>query len=409
MRDHPVDLLLPESVERRAFRQHAANEQMVVLDMGLLRRAVRVAEEHPCPAFELRRVVHRLRTEELDHLRVRELWTVVPEDDREQSHEELEPRDVLQPVEDPCRRLRGSGVAEEREHESGGEHHREEHLAIDRSDDGVDLDRLDAEVQSEERQVVLVRPPGAAFRIGLRHGLLRLLLPAAHERHVTAFHVEQLGVGVVVDASLAESVECRGIRGHHGADGLPADSDRIPGRGVHVRDLLFFRLGPAPCVTENPAVVRLRCVRDVEALPERTDVLPVASVADIRGAAESVAGPRPEALAHLEALALVLEREFLPVGSAEDLRTGLEVLAYRVRATVALVAPYHPVLDLVGDRGLGAGECPGYFRELEPAVETVGDSFPCVQCHVVCHGIDSFRLNCLAWIRATRTCMTGTG
>ena len=50
------------------------------------------------------------------------------------------------------------------------------------------------------------------------------------------------------------------------------------------------------------------------------------------------------------------------------------------------------VFEVVGDRGFGAVEHPGRFRERTPAAEAVGDSFPCVQCHVLCYGNFSFRL-----------------
>ena len=190
---HPVDLLLPESVEGCALGHHAADEQVVVLDVGLLRRAVRVAEEHPRAALELRRVVLRVRPEELDHLRVRELRPVVPEDGGEERHEELEPRGVLEHVEDARRGLRCLCVPEEREHEAAGEHHREEHLPVGRAGDRVDLHGLDAEVEPEEGEVVLVGPPDAAPGVGLRDGRARPRRPAsAHERHVPALDVEQL-------------------------------------------------------------------------------------------------------------------------------------------------------------------------------------------------------------------------
>ena len=102
------------------------------------------------------------------------------------------------------------------------------------------------------------------------------------------------------------------------------------------------------------ALPALRGVRDVEALPERAGVLLVAPVADVRRPAELRAHPADVVLAHLEAFALALERDLPPGGSPVDLRAGVEVHAYCVRASVAPVAPDHPVLDLVGYRGLRA-------------------------------------------------------
>ena len=181
-------------------------------------------------------------------------------------------------------------------------------------------------------------------------------------------------------------MEGGGSRGHHGPDGLPARPDRLPERGVHVGDRLLVGLRPAAGVSEDPPVVLLRGVGVVESLAEGAGRLLVAPVADERRPAELRTRPAHVVLAHLEALLLVLERGLLPVGGPKDLRARLEVFADVVGASVALVAPDHPVLDLVCDRGFGAVEHTGHFREREPAVETVGDSFPCVQCHVLCHG-----------------------
>ena len=63
--------------------------------------------------------------------------------------------------------LRGPRVPDEREHEAARELHREEDPAPDGSDDGVELDGLDPEVQGEEREVVLVGAVDAALRVGL--------------------------------------------------------------------------------------------------------------------------------------------------------------------------------------------------------------------------------------------------
>ena len=406
--DHPVDLLLPESVERGPLGHHAADEQVVVLDVRLLRRAVRVAEEHPRAALEPRRVVLRVRPEELDHLRVGELRAVVGEDGGEERHEELQPRDVLEHVEDARRRLRGPRVPEEGEHQPAGEHHRVQRLAPGRAHDGVDLHRLHAEVEPEEREVVLVGPPDAALRVCLRDRPALLWRPAAaHEGHVPPLRVEELRVGVVVDAPFAEPVEGLGPRGHHGADRLPSAQDGVLQRGVHVGHHALVGLRPAPCVAEDAPVVGLRGVRDVEALPERAGVLLVAPVADVRRPAELRTHPADVVLAHLEAFALALERDLPPVRVAVGLRARLEVRAYGVRASVAPVAPDHPVLDLVGDRGLRAGEHPRQFREREPAADAVGDCLPFVQHHVICHVVCSFHFVAPARGRASRPCMEG--
>ena len=351
----------------------------------------------------------RVRPEEPDHLGVGELWAVVGKDDGKELHEELEPREVLEHVEYPRRRLRGPRVPQEGEHQPAGEHHRVQHLAPDGAYDRVDLHWLHAEVEPQERQVVLVGPPDAASRVGLRNRPALFRRPAAaHEGHVAPPHVEEPRVGVVVDAPFAEPVEGFRLCGHHGADRLPSAQDGILQRGVHVGYHGLVGLRSPPRVAEDAPVVGLRGVRDVEALPERADVLPLASVAHVRGAAELRACPPDVVLAHLEAPLLVLERRPLPVGCTMHLRACLEALADVVGASVALVAPEHPVLHLVGDRGLGAGEHPGQFREREPAADAVGDCLPFIQRHVSCHGVCSFLFGSLARGRTTRPCMKGS-
>ena len=167
MREHEVDVVLDERVERRSLRQHPADLLVVALDVGLLLRVVGIAEEHPRAPFEPRRVVLGVGAVELDHPRVGELASVVGEDDGEERPEELESRGVLQHVEDARAGLRGPRVPDEREHEAARELHREEDPAPDGPDDGVELDGLDPEVQGEEREVVLVGAVDAALRVGL--------------------------------------------------------------------------------------------------------------------------------------------------------------------------------------------------------------------------------------------------
>ena len=77
MREHEVDVVLCERVKGRSLRQHPADLLVVTLDVRLLLRVVRVAEEHPRAPLELRRVVLGVDAEELNHLRVGELASVV--------------------------------------------------------------------------------------------------------------------------------------------------------------------------------------------------------------------------------------------------------------------------------------------------------------------------------------------
>ena len=86
--------------------------------------------------------------------------------------------------------------------------------------------------------------------------------------------------------------------------------------------------------------------------------------------------PLAEVLAHLEAPLLVLERHLPPVRVAVHLRARLEVLADRVGASVAPVAPAHAVLHLVCDRRDRASEHCRHLGEGQSAFEPVGYAFP---------------------------------
>ena len=397
MREHEVDVVLCERVEGRSLRQHPADLLVVALDVRLLLRVVRVAEEHPRAPLELRRVVLGIDAEELDHLRVGELASVVREDDGEDCLEEFEPCDVLQHVEDARRGLRSPRVPDEREHEAARELHREEDLAPDGPDDGVELDGLDPEVQREEREVVFVGAVDATLRVGFGHRELLLRPPfpaAAGLDEVGAPDTEEPRVREPVDGALAEAVEPLGVRAHHHGDGLPARLHGDGERGAHVGAFGVGDLRPAARLREGSAVVRLCDIGDVVALPERAARLPVASVADVRGVAEVVADPLPEVLAHLEALPLALERDPLPVRVAVDLRAGLEVLADGVRASVVPVAPAHAVLHLVRDRRDRASVHRRQLGECQSTFKPVGDAFSRVERHMLCHDVIPFVLVC---------------
>jgi len=212
---------------------------------------------------------------------------------------------------------------------------------------------------------------------------------------------EESRVHQPVDGSLAEVVELLLRGGHDHADGLPAELDRGEQRVAHVCPLLVGGVGSPARLDERPAVVRLRGVRDVVALAERAGGLLYASVAHVGCVPEVVADLLPEVLAHLEAPPLALERRLPPVGVPVDLRARLEVLADRVGASVALVAPAHAVLHLVGDRGDRASEHFRHLGEGQSAFEPVGYAFPRVYGHVLCH--DVLLLVCVCC-----PCATGT-
>ena len=379
VREHEVDVLLRQRVEGRALDEDPPDLLVVALDVRLLLRVVRVAEEHVRAPLELRRVVLRVDAVELDHLRVRELRAVVGEYDGEEDLEKLRPRDALEHVEDARAGLRGARVPEEREHESAREHQREEDLAADGSDDSVQLDHPDSEVERQERAELLVCAPDAALRVGLRDrggGLALPLPPGARLHEVGPADGEEPRVHQPVDGALAEAVELLLGGGHDHPYGLLPELHGREERLAHVGAFLVGGLRPPARLREGPPVAGLRGVGDVVALAERAFGLLFASVAHVGRVSEVVADLLPEVLAHLEALPLVLERSLPPVGVAVDLRARLEVLADRVRDPVALVAPEHAVLHLVRDGGDRASEHRRHLGEGQSAFEPVGYAFP---------------------------------
>ena len=108
-------------------------------------------------------------------------------------------------------------------------------------------------------------------------------LASANARHVATHGNEELRTGVVADAPFAESVESLGSRVNRGANGLSSAQGGIHRRGVRVgcHGLVCPRL--SPCVAHDSAAVGLSCDSDVEAPPERADVLLLACVAHVRG------------------------------------------------------------------------------------------------------------------------------
>ena len=212
VREYEVDVVLAERVEARSVLEDPADLSVVALDMGFLRRAVGIAVEEMDPARDfLRRVVDRVRAVLLDHLGIGELRAVVGKYDEEQLSEEFRSSDLPELVEHPRASLRCLRVPEESEHDAARKIDREEHLASDAADDGVQFGTLLDPVRLAEHDEFPVGPADAAFRVGLR--LLRFLSSpaAAGFGEVSADDVEEPARDVVVDRALLDTVEDLGI------------------------------------------------------------------------------------------------------------------------------------------------------------------------------------------------------
>ena len=380
-----VDVVLRERVERDAVQQHAPLLAVLALDMRLLRGAVGVAVEQVDAARqELRRVVVRVRPPLLDHVRVRELGAVVREDHEEEPLEQLRPRQFPEHVEDARARLGGLPVAEEHEHEPSRQDHREEDLPADAPDHGVYLRPFLHLVDAAEPQKRPVVPPCAALRVGL--GLLPLLPrpAAARLREVSALRVEEPARDVVVHGALLDGAERLRVVRDDVPHGLPPHDAGREHR-VHPRERLRVRVDARARVVQEALPVRLRPVRDVEALHHGAGLEVPASVADAGRDVQPPARALDEVRADLEAPRRAAERPLRVPAVALDARARVEERADAVRAPVAPVARDRAVDYLVEDGGLAASPVLRYLGGSPAPLEEEVYALPVLDCHLLCH------------------------
>ena len=377
-----VDVVLRERVEGDAVEEDAPLLAVLALDVRLLRRAVRVAVEQPDPApCGLRGVVLGVGAPVLDHVRVGELRGVVREDDREETPEQLWPRELPQHVEDARAGLRRLPVAEEHEHEAARQDHREEDLAPDAPDHRVQLGPFGDVVDAAVLQEHFVVPPDAALGVGL--GLLPLFPrpAAARLREVSALRVEESAGDVVVHRALLDRAEHVLVVGDDVPHGLtPHDAGRE--HGVHPLQRLGVRVDAGARVVQEALAVRLGAFRDVEALHHGARLEVPAPVADARRDVQALARALHEVPADLVASGRAAEEPVRVRAVALGPRADVEVGADAVRAPVAPVARDRAVDDLADDGGLAASHLLCDLDWGPAQLEEEVDALPLVQCHL---------------------------
>ena len=390
VRHDEVDPVLVERVEARPLHEHAADVLVHALDVRLVRRAVGVGvPEAHAARQELRRVVLGIGAVVLNHARIGELDPVVPEDRREERTEEVGPREFPEHVEDARAGLRGLRVAEECEREACvGEDHREEHLAADRADDGVDLAGDDARVLLEPFAHLLDGPSDAALRIGLDLHLLRPCLASAGEGQVVLLREQEVPVDPVVHRTRTDPVEELGVARDDMTDGLSllhAEGDDA----VELLERLRVDVDSEAARVKRPLVVRLCAGGAVVLLAEGAVRLAFAPVADVRGLGPALAAGLEEPRAAVEAARGVLAQARREPVELRQL-AFIEAAAELVGAPESLLAVDAAVLDFARDRRLGASEVLGDLGDCLPTVEQVLDAASFIGVHVLCHGVVPF-------------------
>src|SRR5574344_1451777 len=360
VRHDEADPVLVERVEARSLHEHAADVLVDSLDVGLLRRAVRVGvPETDAARQELRRIVLGIGTVAFDHHGVGELDAVVPQGREEQRAEEFGSRDFPEHVEDARAGLCRLCVAEECKRQPRvGEDHREEDLSADRSDDGVDLAGHDPRILLEPFAQLLDGPSDAALRVGLDLHFLAFRLASAEERQVMPLREEQTPVDPVVDGARLHALEEFGVARDDVAHGL-ALLDAEGDDRVHISERLVVDADAETARVQDSGVVGLHSRGAVVLLAERAAGFAFASVADVGRLRPARATGLEETRAAIEAARGVLAdaaRE--PV---EKLQLALlEAAAEPVGASVALFAVDPAALDLARDRRVGS---PEVFRD----------------------------------------------
>ena len=405
VREHEVDVVLGEGLERHALDQDPAGLLVHALGVCLLLRAVRVAVEHAGAVLvrggavlPLLALVLAARDEErvgLDGDRVGELRAVVRDDDGEEPLEEHRPRGVPEPPEDLRARLGTLRVADEAQ--------REVVLVEDEREDVPPVPLLALEpvhlglavsergVGDPVRDQVLVGSPDAALGVGLRDGARLPRLARAGEGEVAPDGVERLQVHVVVHGALAEAEEVRVVR-HDVPHGMPlarASREHL----VDPRELLVGGVNAPARLVEQPLVVGLGSAGDVELLRQRAAPLPLAAVAGERRRRQAAAGARQEVGAGLDAADAALAE--LPHPAVDRAHLGapagaVERACGARRPAHALVAVDSPVLDLPGDGAVGPPELARDLRDQPPQPEQSLYLDAVRVVHVLCHVVVSF-------------------
>ena len=205
-----------------------------------------------------------------------------------------------------------------------------------------------------------------------------------------ALRVEESARHVAVHGALLDGAERLRVVRDHVPHGLAPHDARREHR-VHPRERLGVRVDARARVVQEALSVRLRPVRDVEALHHRAGLEVPASVADAGRDVQARARALDEVRADLEAPRRAVERALRVPAAALGARTCVEERADAVRAPVASLAGDRAVDYLVEDGGLAASSVLRYLGGCPAQLEQEVYALPVLDCHLPCHvGIPFF-------------------
>ena len=216
---------------------------------------------------------------------------------------------------------------------------------------------------------------------------------AARLGEVSALRVEEPARDVVVHGALPDGAERLRVVRDDVPHGLaPHDAGRE--HRVHPRERLGVRVDARARVVQEALPVRLRSVRDVEALHHRAGPEVPASVADAGRDIQPPARALHEVRADLEAPRRAAERPLRVPAVALDARARVEERADAVRAPVAPVAGDRAVDYLVEDGGLAASPVFRYPGGSPAQLEEEVYALPVLDRHLFRHVGVSFPFGC---------------
>ena len=249
----------------------------------LLRRAVWIGEPYLDTArSQFRRIVLRIRTEALYHVRVAEFCTVVGEDCGEKLAEKLCASLLPERIEDSGAGIRSLPFSQETERKRAfREDHREENLSADGSDDGIQFAGDDIFVFLEPLAHFGDCPANATLCVSFRLRLRFWLAASSRKWQVVSFCAEKPGFNPSVDSAASVVFESAFVRIHNGGYGLSfADGRRE--YVIHIPDVVVGRMDAGSRQPKFRLITGLCGRGDIELLFQRTDPFLLAAIADKR-------------------------------------------------------------------------------------------------------------------------------
>ena len=249
----------------------------------LLRRAVWIGEPYLDTArSQFRRIVLRIRTEALYHVRVAEFSTVIGKDCGEKLAEKLCTSLLPEHIEDSGAGIRSLPFSQETERKRAiREYHREKNLPADGSDDGINLAGDDIFVFLEPLAHFGDSPANATLCVSFRLRLRFWLAASSRKWQVVSFCAEKPGFNPSVDSAASVVFESAFVRIHNGGYGLSFANGRRE-YVVHLPDVVVGRMDAGSSQPKLRLITGLSGRGNIELLFQRTDPFLLAAIADKR-------------------------------------------------------------------------------------------------------------------------------